>query len=138
MDETDAKILEMLRRDAHAPNAHIGKAIGLSEAAVRKRIKNLVSRGVIKRFTIDTREESEPISALVFIAVEPKAPTDQISKQILLLENISHLYEVTGDYDICAFVTTRETAKLNKIIDQIRRMPKVKASKTDIILKVWE
>ena len=138
MDETDTKILEMLRRDAHMPNAQMGKSISLSEAAVRKRVKNLVSRGVIKRFTIDTKEESEPISALVFVAVEPKAPTDQISRQILLLDNISHLYEVTGDYDICAFVTTRETAKLNKIIDQIRRMPKVKASRTDIILRSWE
>ena len=70
IDEIDRKILELLRESANMPNEKIGKKVGLSEPAARRRVANLVTRGVIKRFTIDV-EEGGGVSALVFIATSP-------------------------------------------------------------------
>jgi DNA-binding Lrp family transcriptional regulator len=42
MDDTDKAIIEILKHDGRATYSDIGKRIGLSEGAIRKRIKALV------------------------------------------------------------------------------------------------
>ncbi|MFA6036175.1 MAG: AsnC family protein, partial [Candidatus Micrarchaeia archaeon] len=45
MDKTDEKIIELLKENGNEPNTAIAKKVGLSEAAVRKRIANMVADG---------------------------------------------------------------------------------------------
>ena len=48
MDETDRQIIRILKDDGRAGYIDIGKRIGLSEGAVRKRIKVLLD---VRRYT---------------------------------------------------------------------------------------
>ena len=52
-DKTDDKIIEFLRNDSRESFVDIGKKLKLSESAVRRRVKNLVDSGTIKKFTIE-------------------------------------------------------------------------------------
>jgi DNA-binding Lrp family transcriptional regulator len=52
MDDIDREIIRILKDDGRATYSEMGKRIGLSEGAVRKRIKALIDSGVIRRFTI--------------------------------------------------------------------------------------
>ncbi len=52
MDDLDEKILEVLKLDGCASHTDIGKKVGLSEGAVRERIKVMVDSGVISKFTV--------------------------------------------------------------------------------------
>jgi len=51
LDKTDRQIILILKDDGRAGYSDIGKKIGLSEGAVRKRIKTLTDSGVIRKFT---------------------------------------------------------------------------------------
>ena len=53
VDETDEKIIRILQTDSRRAFVEIANEIGLSESAVRRRVKNLVERMIIKRFTIE-------------------------------------------------------------------------------------
>ena len=52
MDEKDKQIIEILKDDGRAGYGEIGAKVGLSEGAVRKRIKTLSDEGVIRKFTV--------------------------------------------------------------------------------------
>lgn len=52
-NELDQRILEILRMDSRKSFVDIGKELGLSESAIRRRIKNLIDDGSISRFTIE-------------------------------------------------------------------------------------
>jgi len=52
LDETDYKILEILRRDARTPFTDVGRDLGISDATVHVRVKKMIDEGIIKRYTI--------------------------------------------------------------------------------------
>src|ERR671915_79138 len=53
IDSFDEKIIKILQNDARKPFVEIANTIGLSESAVRRRIKNLTDNNIIKKFTIE-------------------------------------------------------------------------------------
>ncbi|NHC15987.1 Lrp/AsnC family transcriptional regulator, partial [Motilibacter deserti] len=50
-DRTDKEILVALQRDGRASYADIGKAVGLSAPAVKRRVDRMRDDGVIRGFT---------------------------------------------------------------------------------------
>ncbi len=137
MDEKDAKIIGILKENAHISNSEIGKKIGLTEGAVRKRIANLKSEGIIKKFTVVVKEEAEPVKALVFVHGESGIITEKIAKEMEKIKEVKLIYELTGDIDICAVLGAIDMEKLNDSIDAIRNIPGVADTKTQIVLKQW-
>ena len=53
LDDVDLRIIDLLKQNSRMSFIEIGKRVGLSEGAVRRRVKLLVEKGVIKRFTIE-------------------------------------------------------------------------------------
>ena len=74
MDDVDQKILFFLKDNARVPFTKIAEEIGLSEAAVRKRVERLQQNGIIKRFTLEV-DTGEKVRAAILISVQPMHPT---------------------------------------------------------------
>lgn len=129
MDSVDLKILSILKEDARAKYVDIARLVGLTEGAVRRRIKHLRDEGVIKKFTIETSVEVEGI---VLIETEP-AKTKEVAQEIRRIAD--KVFEVSGEYDIAAFIRTYTIDDLNNRVDEIRRIPWVINTKTLIKLK---
>lgn len=129
MDEIDLKILNILREDARTKYVKIAKMIGLTEGAVRRRIRQMKDAGIIKRFTVETDIEFEGI---VLIETEP-ARTDEVTRRIKNIAN--KVFEVSGEYDIAALIQTHSIEELNNKVDEIRKIPWVLNTKTLIKLK---
>jgi DNA-binding Lrp family transcriptional regulator len=136
MDETDREIVKILKNDGRASYSDIGKKIGLSEGAVRKRIKALVNSGVIRKFTIKIGV-TEGAEAITMLAINPSLPTDEISKKIKKIPNVETIYEVTGEYDIVAIISGMNIAEVNECVEKIRRVDGVVKTNTMIILRGW-
>ncbi|MEM4297701.1 MAG: HTH-type transcriptional regulator LysM [Nitrososphaerota archaeon] len=133
MDELDKKILQILKEDGRRPFVEIGKEIGLSEAAVRRRVQNLVKGGIIKRFTIDV--EKGGASALTMVAVSPSVPTSTVSSTLMKIQGVETVYEITGQYDIAVLISGSSIAEINSCVDEIRRIDGVLNTNTVIILR---
>jgi Lrp/AsnC family transcriptional regulator for asnA, asnC and gidA len=137
VDETDEKIIRILQADSRRAFVDIANEIGLSESAVRRRVKNLVDRTIIKRFTIELGA-SDKTSAITLISVASTADSSAVSNQLMNLNGVKVVYEITGQYDIAAIIAAPAIADINKCIDDIRKIEGVSDTDTVIILKtMW-
>lgn len=134
VDETDERIIRILQADSRRAFVDIANEIGLSESAVRRRVKNLVDRTIIKRFTIELGA-SDKTSAITLVSVASTADTSAVSNQLMKLKGVKVVYEITGQYDIAAIIAAPAIADINKCIDDIRKIEGVSDTDTVIILK---
>ncbi|MEM3665978.1 MAG: Lrp/AsnC family transcriptional regulator [Candidatus Bathyarchaeia archaeon] len=136
MDEIDKKIIKILKDDGRATYIDIGKKVGLSEGAVRKRINALIDSGIIRRFTIKMGV-TEGAEAITLLSVHPSVPTSEISKTLIKMPNVETVHEITGEYDIAVIITGMNIAEVNECIEKIRRIEGVARTSTMIILRSW-
>ena len=136
MDETDKQIIQILKGDGRAGYSDIGKKIGLSEGAVRKRIKTLADSGVIRKFTVKIGV-AEGAEAITLLATNPAFPTQEVSERIRAIPNVETIYEVTGEYDIVAVISGLSVAEVNECIEKIRRVEGIMKTNTMIVLRSW-
>jgi len=137
MDEIDRKILEILCEDARIANEALGKKVDLSEPAARRRVANLVTRGAIRRFTVDV-EEGGAVQAIVLVTLLPSAASDKILKELMRSEGVTALFEISGDSDLVVRLAAPDMDELNRRIDSIRHHPEVTATKTNMVLRKWK
>jgi DNA-binding Lrp family transcriptional regulator len=130
-DNTDEKILGFLRDDSRESFVVIGKKLKLSESAVRRRVKNMVSNGVIEKFTI----EEQNASAIVLISVDSSIDTSKVSVKLTKLNAVKTVYEITGQYDISVIIKAPNITEINACIDDLRKIPGVIDTNTVIILR---
>jgi Lrp/AsnC family transcriptional regulator, regulator for asnA, asnC and gidA len=133
-DEIDERILRILQEDSRRAFVDIANEIGLSESAVRRRVKNLVDRSIIKRFTIELGA-SDKTSAITLISVASTADTSVVSNRLMELNGVKVVYEITGQYDIAAIIAAPAIVDINRCIDDIRKIEGVSDTDTVIILK---
>ena len=136
MDEKDKQIMKILKDDARAGYGDIGSKVGLSEGAVRKRIKTLTDEGVIRKFTVKV-SLAEGAQAITLLATNPAYPTLEVSKKIRELPNVEIIYEVTGEYDIVAVIAGMSVTEVNECIEKIRRVEGIMKTNTMIVLRNW-
>jgi len=136
IDSVDNAIIEVLKENSRISYVDIGKKVGLSEAAVRKRIKRLVDQGIIRRFTIEVKEDEA--HAFTLVAVNPSTPTYEVSKNIRKIKGVKKVYEITGQYDILSFVEGPTISEVNNYVEEIRKTPGVLRTNTIIILREVE
>jgi Lrp/AsnC family transcriptional regulator, involved in the regulation of lysine biosynthesis len=134
LDSIDDKIMGILQYDSRKSFVEIGSEIGLSESAVRRRIKNLTDSGIIKRFTIE-KSTTDKASAITLISLNSTADTNVVSSKLMKINGVEVTYEITGQYDIAAIITAPTIAEINNSIDEVRKTEGVSDTNTVIILK---
>jgi len=136
-DKIDERIIEFLRNDSRESFVDIGKKLKLSESAVRRRVKNLVDNGTIKKFTVEVGD-SNSTSAIVLISVDSAMDTSKVSSKITKLEGVKTVYEITGQYDITVIISAPSINDINICIDALRKIPGVTDSNSVIILRTLD
>lgn len=134
LNSIDEKIIHILQIDSRKPFVEIAKQIGLSESAVRRRVKNLLDNNTIKRFTLELNSTNRT-SAITLISVSSTADTSAVSEALMKLKGVVVIYEITGQYDIAAIITASSVIEINRCIDDVRRIDGVSDTNTVIVLK---
>ena len=71
LDDVSKAIIEQLQQDGRRPYAAIGKAVGLSEAAVRQRVQRLIESGVMQIVAVtDPLQVGFPRAAMIGVRVD--------------------------------------------------------------------
>ena len=133
-DKIDERIIEYLREYSRESFVDIGKKLKLSESAIRRRVKNLVDSGTIKKFTLELGEENAT-SAIVLVSVDSATDTSKVSLKLAKLQGVKTVYEITGQYDITTIISASTIIEINSSIDALRKIPGVVDTNTVIILK---
>ena len=133
-NEFDQRILEILRVDSRKSFVDIGKELGLSESAIRRRIKNLIDNGIISRFTIE-ENSSKKTSAITLLSVSSTTDTNSVASKLQDIDGVMVIYEITGQYDVAVIISADSINEINSSIDEIRRIQGVSNTDTVIILR---
>jgi Lrp/AsnC family transcriptional regulator for asnA, asnC and gidA len=132
--EFDQRILEILRVDSRKSFVDIGKEMGLSESAIRRRIKNLIDNGTISRFTIE-ENSGKKTSAITLLSVSSTTDTNSVASKLQDIVGVKVIYEITGQYDVAVIISADSINEINSSIDEIRRIQGVSNTDTVIILR---
>ena len=140
IDEIDAKLLTALTEDSSISVPKLSKKIKVNPSVCYSRIKRLVRRGLIKKFTIVANEEllGYGVTALVGLNTEGKKRED-ILGSIASLPEAREIGEVTGRFDIMVTVKARSLDDLHNIVTgKIGNIDGVNRSETFIELKTQQ
>jgi Lrp/AsnC family transcriptional regulator for asnA, asnC and gidA len=130
LDERDRVIIEMLTKDARTPFTEIAKVLGISETAVRKRVKALEEAGVIRQYTVvvDPSKLGYNLVSLTGVDTLPERIFDVASK-LKEFEFVRSVYLTSGDHMIMTEVWAKDGEDLSDIISN-------KIGKIDGVTKV--
>jgi Lrp/AsnC family transcriptional regulator, regulator for asnA, asnC and gidA len=134
IDDIDLKILTELQKDASISVPRLSKKINVNSSVVYSRIKRLSKRQLIKRFTIDVNEVAlgYTVSAMIGLNIDSKV-REQILEEMLRMDSIRDIYEVTGRFDLLIKVKAKSLEELhNTVSARIGRLTGVLHTETFI------
>ncbi|MGB9708842.1 AsnC family transcriptional regulator [Infirmifilum uzonense] len=135
MDEKDITILRLLIENARLPLTKIAEKVGITDVAVKKRIKKLEKDGIIKKYTIVVEPKKVGYNgvALVGVDTEPDkvlSTANELSKK----EFTTSVFITTGDHMIMVEIWAKSAEELMNIIEDIGKMEGVKKVCPAIVL----
>jgi Lrp/AsnC family transcriptional regulator for asnA, asnC and gidA len=136
LDDVSKAIIEQLQQDGRRSYGSIGKAVGLSEAAVRQRVQRLVDSGIMQIVAVtDPMQVGFAREAMVGITVS--GSIDQVAAALEPLPEVNYLVICAGGFDVLAEVLAEDDEHLLQIInDRIRSIPGVLRTETFVYLKL--
>jgi len=136
IDNVDKEILRMLQDDARISFRKIAEKLNVSEATIFIRVKKLLKKKIIKRFTAIVSPEmlGKNITAFILINADPKK-LQRVLEAISKIDDVYEVYDVTGSYYAIAKVRTEDQSKLAKIIDEIGMIDGVISTETALVLR---
>lgn len=136
LDAVSKAIIEQLQSDGRRSYAEIGKAVGLSEAAVRQRVQKLTDSGVMQVVAVtDPMQLGFYRQAMIGIKVagDATAVIDQLSH----IEAVDYLVLTAGSFDILAEIVCENDEELIDLLNkEIRSIPGVRSTETFVYLKL--
>lgn len=136
LDDVSKGIIEQLQQDGRRPYAAIGKAVGLSEAAVRQRVQRLLDHGVMQIVAVtDPLQLGFPRQAMIGIRVEGEL--EPVADRLADMEEVEYVVITAGSFDILAEVLCEGDDHLLEVLShQIRAIPGVRSTETFVYLKL--
>jgi Lrp/AsnC family transcriptional regulator for asnA, asnC and gidA len=137
IDDLDLKILSELAQDASISVPKLSKKISVNASVVYSRIKRLVKRGLIKKFTIVINDEALGfgVKALTGINMDSKL-RDNVLNELFKISEVREVAEVTGRFDILVTMTSRSLDEMHQLIsEKVGRIEGVQRTETFIEMR---
>jgi Lrp/AsnC family transcriptional regulator for asnA, asnC and gidA len=137
LDDTDREIVRLLQQDGRASNTHIGRALGLTETTIRKRLRRLLDDGVLSIGAMPSPQTVNRMSSVVIgLSVATNCIHD-IADQLVELREVSYVGLSTGRFDIIveAFFPDHKDV-LDFITRRLGSMEGIRDVNTSLILEI--
>src|SRR5439155_9449217 len=139
-DDLDLKILSELSNDEAVSVPKLSKKININASVVYSRIKRLVRRGFIKKFTIVINDEALGFSvkALTGINMDSKL-RDNVLNELFKIPEVREIAEVTGRFDILVTMNAQSLDEMHHLIsEKVGRVEGVQKTETFIEMRKTE
>ena len=136
LDETSKAIIEQLQRDGRRSYAEIGKAVGLSEAAVRQRVQKLTDAGVMQIVAV-TDPMRLGFSRQAMLGIRVSGDTRIVADRLAEMSEISYVVLSAGSFDIIAEVVCEDDDGLIELLNEkIRGIEGVSSTESFLYLQL--
>ena len=137
MDKIDQKILSELSNDSSISIPKLSKKINVNPSVVYSRIKRLVKKKLIERFTIEinNKELGFGVKSITGINMDSKE-RDNIIQELFKITGVREVAEVTGRFDILVTMHAENLNDMYKIVsDNIGKIQGIIGSESFIEMK---
>lgn len=140
VDDTDLTLLRLLREDGRRTFSEMAGEVGLSVAAVKRRVDRMREAGVITGFTVqvDHARLGWGVEAFTELRYTGSTRVGDIVQSAMNQPEVQAMYTIAGDPDALVQVRVRDIAHLQEVIDRLRRTGTVTGTKTLMVLGRWE
>jgi Lrp/AsnC family transcriptional regulator for asnA, asnC and gidA len=136
LDEVSKAIVEQLQTDGRRSYAEIGKAVGLSEAAVRQRVQKLTDAGVMQVVAV-TDPMQLGFYRQAMIGVRVAGDTTHVAEKLSQIRAVDYVVLTAGSFDILAEVVCEDDDDLIDLLNkQIRAIDGVQSTETFVYLRL--
>jgi len=136
LDDVSKAIIAELQEDGRRSYAAIGKAVGLSEAAVRQRVQRLVDGGVMQVVAVTDPTEIG-FARQAMIGIRATGELEPIADALAAIDEIDYVVITAGSFDLLAEVVCESDDHLLQLISRgIRTIPGVLSTETLLYLKL--
>ena len=136
LDRIDEMILARLEENGRESYASLGDVVGLSTAAVKRRVDRLRAQGAIRRFTVDIEPAALgwTIEAFVELYCEGRVPPDRMRDMVANIPEVARAYTVTGEADGILVVRAEDANHFERVLGVIRNYPGVRRTRSSLVL----
>ena len=133
VDGIDHKILIILKQDARIPWQMLGERVGLSANAAADRVRRLLRRGIVTRFTtvVDQRKLGRSLSAIIDARI---TTTPKFDEALRRRNDVVWAAHVTGVPDVKILVACEGTEGLDEFLQWLQKQG-ANDTRTDVVLR---
>ncbi|MFX4285213.1 Lrp/AsnC family transcriptional regulator [Janibacter sp. G349] len=136
LDEMSKQIIEHLQEDGRQSYATIGRAVGLSEAAVRQRVGRLIDGGLMQIVAVtDPLQVGFRRQAMIGLTVD--GDMGPVADALAEMPEVDYVVTTAGSFDLLVEVVCEDDAHLLDLLTaRIRTLPGVRSTETFVYLKL--
>ena len=140
VDDLDLKLLSELKKDGNISIPFLAKKLNINASVLYSRIKRLIKKKLIKKFTIDIDETQLGFGVKAYVGInrDPKFKT-LIHENLLEIAEIDRIIEVTGRFDLMVGALAEDLEQLHSIVvDKIGKIDGIQNTETFVELERTE
>ncbi len=136
IDPVSKAIIEQLQEDGRRPYAAIGKAVGLSEAAVRQRVQKLLDQGVMQIVAV-----TDPLTVgfrrQAMVGIRVAGDVTPVADALTDMDEVEYVVVTAGSFDLLIEIVCEDDDHLMEMISKrIRALPGVRSTESFVYLKL--
>ncbi|MDC0171896.1 Lrp/AsnC family transcriptional regulator [Candidatus Nitrosopelagicus sp.] len=140
VDDLDLKLLSELKKDGSISIPLLAKKLNINASVLYSRIKRLLKKKMIKKFTIDIDENQLGFGVKAYVGInrDPKFKKE-IHENLLEIAEIDRIIEVTGRFDLMVGALAEDLEQLHSIVvDKIGKIDGIQNTETFVELERTE
>jgi Lrp/AsnC family transcriptional regulator for asnA, asnC and gidA len=135
IDDVSKLIIEQLQQDGRRSYAAIGKAVGLSEAAVRQRVQRLIDVGAMQIVAV-TDPMTLGFPRQTMVGIRCGGDLERVATHLAGMEEIDYVVITAGSFDLLVEVVCENDDQLLEILSRVRSIPSVTMTESFVYLKL--
>lgn len=111
------EILRSLVENSRITISQMSKEIEIPDATISNRLKKL-EKNAIKQYTLILNPETLGLKVTAIIIIQTESEKhENVEKELSILEEVSEVYSISGEYDILIKVWAHSIHELNRIVN---------------------
>ena len=133
LDPVNRRIIEILQREGRCPFTVIARELGLSEAAVRSRVRRLTDAGVMDVVAV-TNPLMLGFEVMALVGVQANSDIERVARVASDWSETSYIVITSGSYDLLVEVVCEHNRHLLETVQRLREIDGVKSTETFMYL----
>ncbi len=137
VSDKENKILNLLMENSRQSFRDISKKAKTSVVTVIKKVKEFEKRGIIKSYSanLDYEKLGYDVQAIINLKIA-RGKLFEVENKLAHLENVSNVYDTTGDFDCLVIVKFKTRRDLDKFLKKIQKYDFIERTMTKLILNI--